>query len=1044
MKKEKRVYRPLNFFMLRSPVLPFDVFERLQHKDFHHNLRELARNSLVKESIAIASPSLFNSLGNLVGDDDRKKQQVEMSLMRYLSRMATRSTPFGIMAGMSIGKLADHTEIKLKSSSENQKRTRPDMGWLFAFIHRLEQRPEIVARLKVMRNHLVQHCGRRLTLPFYTEYGQQQNNNGRIRESISIQASKPIIQALDYAKKPVLYTDIVQYLVHLYPNVERSKIKNMIWQLFQQEFLISSLRPPLTNPSPLQHVIDQLVKIPEAKKELDFLYDIQMQIEKYDATPIGQGIEEYLSLTKKMKAIVSSHSQVQVDMRLASEKIKLNRQVGDEVAKAAEILWRLSLPQRGVRHLKKYHRDFLEKYGTRREIPILELLNEETGLGEPNIEEEGSVNDDLSQYIKERELVFQKIIQKSLATRSIEVKLTDELIESLEGKEINEEEAPASMEIYTEIIAPSISAIDRGEYRLVITPTTASQRISQSFGRFMDLLNDDEIEEIKKAVHREQDLYSNVLFVEGNYIPLNSRSANVALNPSMLNYELSLGTNTGKGTSITLDDIYVGATLKRLYLKSRKHNKELIVTSSNMLNYTQAPSIYRFLREVSLENIRTIQAFSWGAQGTSPFLPRIVYGKTVLHPATWNLTLDLLDGLENDQWDHAFQHWREKWMVPRYVYLTYADNRVLLDLEHKEHIKHIQKEIQQGKRVTLKEHVGSLKDRWVKGTDGIYSQECVILVEKSLDRMPRNIDIQQYIPSNIHHNDRVYIPGTEWLFVKLYVSRNSQDDFITQYMWNFAEDMVNIGAAKKWFFMRYADPNPHIRLRFYGVKENLVTKLLPALSQWADPLVSDGVIQKLVLDTYDREIERYGGIHLIHDAEEIFFADSKMVVHLLDMIRYNQIDLLIEEVAALATVDLLECFGLTFKEQLEFLDRIVSKDDFREEFRSRRRSLGLLLDPREDRKALSKIRNGEMIRRLLNTRSPYLISFKKKMQTNMEKELLTNYPNEIIGSLIHMHCNRLMGIDRSKELNAMAFARHTLYSQKYYREKESSNVYEKV
>ena len=310
--------------------------------------------------------------------------------------------------------------------------------------------------------------------------------------------------------------------------------------------------------------------------------------------------------------------------------------------------------------------------------------------------------------------------------------------------------------------------------------------------------------------------------------------------------------------------------------------------------------------------------------------------------------------------------------------------------------------------------------------------------------MPRNIDIQQYIPSNIHHNDRVYIPGTEWLFVKLYVSRNSQDDFITQYMWNFAEDMVNIGAAKKWFFMRYADPKPHIRLRFYGVKENLVTKLLPALSQWADPLVSDGVIQKLVLDTYDREIERYGGIHLIHDAEEIFFADSKMVVHLLDMIRYNQIDLLIEEVAALATVDLLECFGLTFKEQLEFLDRIVSKDDFREEFRSRRRSLGLLLDPREDRKALSKIRNGEMIRRLLNTRSPYLISFKKKMQTNMEKELLTNYPNEIIGSLIHMHCNRLMGIDRSKELNAMAFARHTLYSQKYYREKESSNVYEKV
>lgn len=1045
-KMKKGVYRPLDFFMFRSPLLPFHVFEQLQCKE---SLQAWAQNPTIREAVAIASPSLFEDIENMNKGDKRKQQQIQTSLMRYLSRMATRSTPFGILAGLSIGKMDDDTEVKLQGFEKHRKRTRPDMEWLLTFIYRLEQRPEVVQKLRVMKNHIIQYSGGRLILPFSSECGQKRNNNNEIRESISIQASEPVMQALDYAKSAVLFADLIKYLKDLYPNVKRQRIQHMLWQLFQQEYLISSLRPPLTIAEPLQYVIDQLDGIEEAIDERTTLCEIQNRIKEYDALPIGQGLEKYLDLNKKMENIVPSRSQVQVDMRLASQSIKLNRQVGEEVAKAAELLWRLSLPQRGVSHLKNYHRDFLEKYGTRREIPVLELLNEETGLGAPSpyqYPKSSRKNDDLAHFSKEKESLLLELIQQALATRNVEVKLTDGLLERLEERKVNEEEAPASLELYVEIMAPSATAIDRGKYRVVITPTTASQRISQSFGRFMDLLKNDEIEQIEEVIQREKALYPHALLVEGAFLPPSGRSANVALGPSLLDDELSLGTNPKIIDPLTLDDVYVGASLERLYLKSRKYNKEIIVTSGNMLNHTQAPNVYRFMREVSLENRRNVQPFFWGEYESGPFLPRVTYGKTVIYPATWNVTLERLGlqylNTEQAAWDEAIRLWRQDWMVPRHVYITYADNRVLLDLEQTDHVKQIKKEIQQGKSVTLKEHVGLIEERWVEGPGGFFSQECLIPVEKNLDRMPVSPVLYQNSALPVSYEDRVRLPGSDWLFAKLYVSQNRQDDFIPRYMWEFAEGMVKAGTAKKWFFIRYVDPEPHIRLRFQGFKEDLVGNILPALSKWADPLVSDGIMQRLVIDTYEREIERYGGSHLIGDAENVFAADSKLVAQFLRLVRSNEVDIPPVEIAALAIVDMLENYGLTFTEQLELLDTIVSKDDYRKEFRLRRKELGRLLDP-QNRKSLGDIRNGHVLYTLMEQRAPFIIDFGNKVRAEIGKGSLSNTPHQILGSLIHMHCNRFMDVDRSKEVNALAFARHTLYSQKYRREKENGDVYAK-
>ena len=84
-----------------------------------------------------------------------------------------------------------------------------------------------------------------------------------------------------------------------------------------------------------------------------------------------------------------------------------------------------------------------------------------------------------------------------------------------------------------------------------------------------------------------------------------------------------------------------------------------------------------------------------------------------------------------------------------------------------------------------------------------------------------------------------------------------------------------------WFFVRYVDPAPHVRLRFHGNPDVLVGTLISQLSRWANDLVLGGVCERFGFDTYERELERYGGDDGTLLAEAIFTVNSVAVAELL-------------------------------------------------------------------------------------------------------------------------------------------------------------------
>src|SRR5262249_45790050 len=106
---------------------------------------------------------------------------------------------------------------------------------------------------------------------------------------------------------------------------------------------------------------------------------------------------------------------------------------------------------------------------------------------------------------------------------------------------------------------------------------------------------------------------------------------------------------------------------------------------------------------------------------------------------------------------------------------------------------------------------------------------------------------------------RSFPPGSEWLYVKLYSGPATADQVLREVVRPAVERALGSGAADGWFFLRYGDPDWHLRLRFHGAPDRLHGEVLPLVQAAAAPLCGDGRLWRVQLDVYQREVERYGG-----------------------------------------------------------------------------------------------------------------------------------------------------------------------------------------
>nr|WP_255519034.1 lantibiotic dehydratase [Kitasatospora sp. SID7827] len=933
----------------------------------------------MREAIEISSPSLADLLERAVPavaapEDGPRAAELHLAELRpaalrraaeavgrYRLRMATRATPFGLMAAVGTARFGARAEVGWEGGE--RRAFRPDLGWLLPLLDRLRTDPQVLGSLLLAVDQQAVLRGDRLVLPYLPDRSTLPESTaeavpgaGRPVAERTVRATPVVRAVVRLAERPVSHAELLAGLAAGFPTAPAEAIAGLVRTLVAQGFLLTDLVPPPHSTDLLGHVLERLPGEHPVRGELAAVRGL---LARAAGLPRGRATGVLREARRRMLRLGPAERPLHADLALVGGVV-LPEQVRVEVEQAAGVLWRLSPPVGAPEHLRSYHAEFVERYGIDSPVPLAELLDADTGLGPPAgyrrpVGPRGAANPEPARARTEREAARNRVLAELVAGALVdrepggplpEVVLDDELLDRLaplaEESEEQESQAgsaaetpPASLELYAELAADSLAELDAGRFRLVLSPTAGSDRAGATFGRFASHLANSGSNSGSGSGSggSDPDSYGNdsygddnsngggrllaeaagalpdddeVLYAHLEFTPYRPRHANIALTPRWLGHRVVVSAfpDPSGPAVLALDDLVVVADAERLGVYSRELGREVRADAHHALNLrTGAPNAARFLQETALGGHRPWQPWDWGAAASSPVLPRVRRGRVVLAPASWRLTAPVPDSAAPyGDWADGLARWRRRWGVPAAVRLLSGDQRISLDLDDPWHRRLLYGQCRADRPTVLQEDLGAgSSGGWLPGPDGAHAAEIVVplrpagtgptakataakatTAQASAQATARTgVPARRVLPAP--HPRTVELPGGEWLFARIGAVETRHDEILAD---RLPELLARVpGQVDRWFFVRYRDPAPHLRLRFHGEPSALTGELLPALHDWAHGLRRSGLAADLRLEGYAPEADRYGGPEVLADAERVFHADSLVALAALRLVR---------------------------------------------------------------------------------------------------------------------------------------------------------------
>jgi thiopeptide-type bacteriocin biosynthesis protein len=1021
-------YTPEEVIVIRSPLYPFKNL-------FETDVNYLLTQSNFRESLFLSSPSLVDEIQKYQSNslNEKESEKFLLSVYRFYLRAAYRCTPFGLFAGISIGSISDKININLSSQALYKKNIRLDTHFLSAVAQKLLRQQSIRNTVKWFSNNTIYTVNHKLR---YIEY--RVDKHSRTHHLAVVDSSEYVQLVSEKAQTGATISEIVEVLIT--DEITDEEATSFVEEMIAGCLLIPDLEPLVTGKEYHEQLVEKLLNHSKDDTDLENLVSIINGLGDTRDQMVGDSFNHLRSLLEQSKSIfpdLDSGKLFQCDMLKPAKSCTVSKAVTTELSKAISLLNKISTHTEQI-NLKDFKDAFAKRYEDQ-EIPLLAVLDNEAGIGYPvnanttsdnaplltNLFVQAGNKSQLSTHQSNNwsSFLWSKL-QFAFKHSSCEIEITDIEIQSVfKDQDSGEGVLPDSIYTLGSIMAGSNDELDKGDF-LVYHEVTAGPSAINLLGRFCHMSNE-LTNHAREAILKEESARPDCIFAEILHIP-QARLGNILMRPVLRDYEIPILTRAAvdQEHTILLSDLMVSIKSGRVFLRSKRLNKEVIPRLTTAHNFSMNPlPHYHFLCDLQFQGIRGGLSWNWGVLSEFKFLPRVRYGKTILSKPRWILNINDLStkkDIKDAELTELITSHFTKNQIPNSITITQGDNQLPIDIRNTTCLKILIQDLKKYKSLVLQECLFNENNLVVNGPEGAYTNEIIVPWhrEVGVKESQQLNGSRKLIETKAISNQRTYLPGSEWHYVKIYCGVKTADHILTEVIKPVTEMLLQTGIISKFFFIRYYDPDHHLRVRFRG-EGNFYAEVTNKLNEALMPYFQENLVSNIQTEIYKQEVERYGAENMDR-SESIFFADSVGTLNVLAMLEGDEGDQLRWQFAIKGVNDLLDAFQFNItakKDLMSWLSTSFAKE-FSLHSQEGKKQLGAKY--RESRQAVDKALNKSIdtedelyeVWSIFTHRYQSLSVCASQILNLSRESKLSVGLNDLVASYIHMFLNRFL---RSKQ-----------------------------
>ncbi|MCL7752468.1 lantibiotic dehydratase family protein [Polaribacter sp. Z022] len=682
LRKSLKTYQIFNNYCVRTPLFSFSYYKKFIQKDTldDNDFKEILGNVIFREAVFLASPELYAQIikwekGALL--DSKKIEKLQFSLLKYITRISTRCTPFGLFATCGVGEFGLDTNIQLNKTNKYKRHTRFDTTFLNQLFQELLKKPIIKENVLFYPNTSIYKIGNHYR---YVEYVIE--NKKRTYSLEGLKHSEYLELILNKAVEGKTLNELLLNLIN--DEVTKPKALYFVKELIDNQILVSELELTITGEDYLEKLLKRIGQIPETSFTYDKLNALNIQLLELDKK-LGNNLNTYTSITNDAKSLIpnlNSKYLFQTDTFSSFKNNTLQRSIKKQLSKALVILNKITLPNANG-NLEQFKRDFLSRFEDSQELPLNLVLDSETGIGYGSKKEDSNdlLDDLIISKVKKR---YQYVTWSDFDT-ILHHKLISSIQENSYTIYLDEgdfKNLPINWNDLTDTFSSIIEIYNIDKEEKIYISNAGGASATYLLGRFGSG-NEEILSHINEIVAIESAINNDKILAEIVHLP-EARLGNILHRPAFRDYEIPyLGkASVPLGNQIPIEDILVTVKNDIIILKSKKLGKEILPRLGNAHNFgSNSLPIYHFLCDLQTQNKREVIGFGWNPIFKQhSFLPRVEFNNIIFSKARWKVNVnDFKKLLENNNFDI----WKKKNKIPDLVELVEGDNKLLIYFKNK-------------------------------------------------------------------------------------------------------------------------------------------------------------------------------------------------------------------------------------------------------------------------------------------------------------------------------------------------------------------------